>query len=126
MFDTTEGKEATIVSFSTVMKCAAAGMLVGIGMTSSQAAIHGALEGHVLSGQAQAQDVAVRPENVTIGEEECGGDPPPMPGGPDALGTYYGVVFRFKAHDDLGGTLGLLWDRQEGAWRIVSYGVIQF
>jgi len=45
-------------------------MLLGIGMTSAQAAIHEALEGHVPSGQAQVQDVAVRPENVTIGEEE--------------------------------------------------------
>ncbi len=51
------------------MKCAAAGMLVGIGMMSAQAAILGALEGHLPSGQAQVQDVAVRPESVTIGEK---------------------------------------------------------
>ncbi len=55
-----------------------------------------------------------------------GMDPPPMPGGPEALGTYYGVIFRFKARDDMGGVLGLLWDRQEGAWKITSYEVIQF
>jgi hypothetical protein len=54
-----------------------------------------------------------------------GGDPPPMPGGPEALGTYYGVLFRFKAPDDLGGIIALLWDRQEGAWNIVSYDVLQ-
>jgi hypothetical protein len=54
------------------------------------------------------------------------GEPPSMPGGPDALGTYYGVIFRFKARDDLGGAIGLLWDRQEGTWQIVSYDIIQF
>lgn len=51
-------------------------------------------------------------------------EPPPMPGGPDALGTYYGVVFRFKARDDMGGVLGLLWDKQEGAWKISSYVIL--
>ncbi len=55
-----------------------------------------------------------------------GMDPPEMPGGPDALGTYWGVIFRFKARDDLGGALGLLWDRLEGSWKISSYDVIQF
>ncbi len=55
-----------------------------------------------------------------------GEDPPPMPGGADALGTYYGVLFRFKARDDLGGVIGLLWDKQEGPWQIVSYDVIQY
>ncbi len=54
-----------------------------------------------------------------------GMEPPPMPGGPDALGTYFGVVFRFKARGDLGGALGLLFDRQEGAWKIVSYDIIE-
>ena len=54
-----------------------------------------------------------------------GMDPPPMPGGPDALGTYYGVLFRFKATEDQGGILGLLWDRQEAGWKIVSYDVIE-
>jgi hypothetical protein len=49
-----------------------------------------------------------------------------MPDGPDALGTYYGVLFRFKARDDAGGAIGLLWDKQEGAWRIVSYALLQF
>jgi hypothetical protein len=55
-----------------------------------------------------------------------GEDPPPMPGGPDALGTYYGVLFRFKARHDQGGVIGLLWDKQAGPWTIVSYDVIQF
>ena len=54
-----------------------------------------------------------------------GMDPPPMPGGPDELGTYYGTIFRFKARDDLGGAFGLLWDRQEGAWKIISYALIE-
>jgi hypothetical protein len=50
---------------------------------------------------------------------------PEMPGGPDALGTYWGVIFVFKARDDLGGALGLLFDKQEGAWKIVSYDIIE-
>jgi hypothetical protein len=54
-----------------------------------------------------------------------GGDPPPMPDGPDALGTYYGVVFRFKAHANQGGVIGLLFDKQEGAWKIVSYDIVE-
>jgi hypothetical protein len=32
---------------------------------------------------------------------------------------YYGVVFRFKQSD--GGTLGLLWTQEGGAWRLVSF-----
>jgi hypothetical protein len=32
---------------------------------------------------------------------------------------YYGVVFRFKQTD--GGTLGLLWTQEAGAWRLVSF-----
>lgn len=55
-----------------------------------------------------------------------GMDPPEMPGGPDELGTYWGVIMRFKARDDLGGALGFLWDRLEGEWKISSYDVIQF
>jgi hypothetical protein len=49
-----------------------------------------------------------------------------MPGGPDALGTYFGVLFRFKARDDQGGAIGLLWDRQDVAWQIVSYDIIRY
>ena len=45
---------------------------------------------------------------------------------PDALGTYYGVIFRFKAQDDLGGALGLLWDKLDGAWKISSYAIIEY
>ena len=32
---------------------------------------------------------------------------------------YYGVLFRFK--DEGGGVLGLLWNRENGQWRIVAY-----
>jgi len=49
-----------------------------------------------------------------------------MPGGPDALGTYWGVILRFKARDDLGGALGFLWDRLEGEWKISSYDLIPY
>ena len=54
-----------------------------------------------------------------------GAGPPPMPGGPDGTGTYYGVLIRFKARADQGGIIGFLWDRQEGDWKIVSYDLIQ-
>jgi hypothetical protein len=54
-----------------------------------------------------------------------GADPPPMPDGPDGLGTYYGVIIRFKARADQGGAIGFLWDRQEGDWKIVSYDLVR-
>ena len=38
-------------------------------------------------------------------------------------GTYYAVVFRFKAEG--GGALGLLWEREGRGWRIVSYRSFQ-
>ena len=47
-----------------------------------------------------------------------------MPSGPEGLGTYYGVLFRFKAEEDQGGIIALLWDKQEGAWKVVSYDVV--
>ena len=53
-----------------------------------------------------------------------GADPPSMPGGPDGLGTYYAVVFRIKAEADQGGVIAFLWDKQEGAWKVVSYAVV--
>jgi hypothetical protein len=71
----------------------------------------------------------IQVRNSTAADYMCStrrsGEPPPMPGGPDATGTYYGVLFRFKARADQGGVLGLLWDRQEGEWKIVSYAVLQ-
>jgi hypothetical protein len=32
---------------------------------------------------------------------------------------YYGVLFTFRV--DEGGTLGLLWVREDGKWKIASY-----
>ena len=79
---------------------------------------------------AAADVVTAGVRNQVAADYTCstrrGGDPPPMPGGPDALGTYYGVLFRFKARGDLGGVIALLWDKREGAWYIVSYDVLQF
>lgn len=77
-----------------------------------------------------ARDFTIlRLRNRVAAEYTCstrrGGEAPPMPGGPEADGTYWGVLFRFKARDDGGGILGLLWDRQEGSWKIVSYDVIE-
>ncbi len=53
-------------------------------------------------------------------EEYVCGDVPDRPAGTgDQYGTYWGVIFRFK--DENSGILGLLWTREEGDWRIVSY-----
>lgn len=41
--------------------------------------------------------------------------------GPRSDRTYYGVVFRFKPS---GGTLGLLWAQEAGAWRLVSFRIL--
>jgi len=42
---------------------------------------------------------------------------------PSSTGAqYYGVVFTFRS--DGGGTLGLLWTREAGAWKIVSYQLL--
>jgi hypothetical protein len=41
---------------------------------------------------------------------------------PPADRTYYGAVFRFKPRD--GGTLGLLWTQEAGAWRLISFQVL--
>lgn len=38
---------------------------------------------------------------------------------PTAGIDYFGVIFRFRA--DTGGALGLLWARENGQWKIVSY-----
>jgi len=53
-----------------------------------------------------------------------GAEPPPMPGGPEGLGTYYAVAFRIKAEADQSGIIAFLWDKQEGAWKVVSYDVV--
>ncbi len=37
--------------------------------------------------------------------------------------SYHGVLFRFKRRD--GGALGLLWAREGGAWKRVSYQVFE-
>jgi hypothetical protein len=43
----------------------------------------------------------------------------PEVGAPDAYGTYFGVLFRWKVPG--GGAFGLLWTREGGHWRIVAY-----
>jgi hypothetical protein len=53
-------------------------------------------------------------------EQYVCGDIPARPAGTgDDYGTYWGVVFRFKAEG--AGALGLLWTREDGFWRIISY-----
>ena len=38
-------------------------------------------------------------------------------------GNYFGAVFRVKTGDNAGGALGLLWTRENNAWRLVSWKV---
>ncbi len=46
------------------------------------------------------------------------GTPVPQP---TDYGIYWGALFRFKIGGDQGGVLGLLWARENGTWKIVSY-----
>jgi hypothetical protein len=52
-------------------------------------------------------------------EYVCGQIPDRPAGTGDQYGTYWGVIFRFKIEG--AGALGLLWTREEGNWRIISY-----
>ncbi len=40
-------------------------------------------------------------------------------------GIYWGALFKFKLEGDQGGVLGLLWRRENGRWKIVSYEVFE-
>ena len=46
------------------------------------------------------------------------GTPVPQP---TDYGIYWGALFRFKIERDQGGVLGLLWKKENGQWKIVSY-----
>ncbi len=46
------------------------------------------------------------------------GTPVPQP---TDYGIYWGALFRFKMEGDQGGVLGLLWAKEKGRWKIVSY-----
>lgn len=86
----------------------------------------GRTEAHPFQGEFTILQVS----NQVAADYTCsaqrGMDAPEMPGGPDALGTYFGVLFRFKARGNQGGVIGLLWDRLEGSWKISSYDIIQY
>jgi hypothetical protein len=86
-------------------------------------------QSRIVSHLFEGEFTILQVRNTVAADYMCstqrGMGPPPMPDGPDALGTYYGVIFRFKARRDLGGALGLLFDRQEGAWKIVSYAILE-
>ena len=50
----------------------------------------------------------------------------PVPAGtpvpqPTDYGIYWGALFKFKLERDQGGVLGLLWKKENGRWKIVSY-----
>ena len=40
-------------------------------------------------------------------------------------GNTYGALFRFKVQNDRGGVIGLMWTREQGAWRLVSWKVYE-
>ena len=40
---------------------------------------------------------------------------------PTDYGIYWAALFRFKMERDQGGVLGLLWQKENGNWKIVSY-----
>ncbi len=42
-------------------------------------------------------------------------------GAASRYGTYFSTLFHFKVGAGEGGALGLLWIREDGFWRIVSY-----
>jgi hypothetical protein len=46
-----------------------------------------------------------------------------LEGDPDAYGTYFGVLFRWRVPG--GGAFELVWTRENGQWRIVSYEAIE-
>ncbi len=48
---------------------------------------------------------------------------PPETSTPDAYGTYYATLFRFKRQGS--GILGILWVREAGNWRIVAWEVFE-
>ena len=54
---------------------------------------------------------------------------PAPPGAPVPLptdyGIYWGALFKVKLEGDQGGVLGLLWRRENGRWKIVSYEVFE-
>ncbi|MCH8017644.1 MAG: hypothetical protein IH917_13585, partial [Acidobacteria bacterium] len=50
------------------------------------------------------------------------GTPVPQP---TDYGIYWGALFRFKLEGDQGGVLGLLWQKENGNWKIVSYEVFE-
>ncbi len=50
------------------------------------------------------------------------GTPVPQP---TDFGIYWGALFRLKIEGDQGGVLGLLWAKENGRWKIVSYEVFE-
>jgi len=57
----------------------------------------------------------------------CGAPAPPKgftPSVTPVFGTYYGTLLQVVSKGRPGGTLGILWRRIEGQWRIVAYRVV--
>jgi hypothetical protein len=70
------------------------------------------------------EDFAVAEMTNEHAEEYMCGQIADRPAGTgDQYGTYWGVIFRFK--NEGAGILGLLWTREEGYWRIISYRSFQ-
>ena len=47
------------------------------------------------------------------------------PEGEPEYGKFFSSLFRFKAEENQGGVLGLLWMREIGNWRIISWEVFE-
>jgi hypothetical protein len=66
---------------------------------------------------------------VSVGDDDAAeymcAKPPPRDAkaaaAPQAYGTYFETIFAIKAKNGQGGGMSLLWKRENGAWRIVSY-----
>jgi hypothetical protein len=43
----------------------------------------------------------------------------------DTYGDYYSALFRFKLPGERGGVFGLLWAREDGTWRVVSFAAFE-
>jgi hypothetical protein len=76
-------------------------------------------ENRIMSHPFERDFTIVEMTNRNAEQYVCGQIPDRPAGTGDDYGTYWGVIFRFKAEG--AGALGLLWMREEGFWHIVSY-----
>ena len=78
-------------------------------LRSNRQVISHAFEGEFIMAEMSPEDAA---------QYLCGGEQDEVSGS-----SYHGVLFRFKQQD--GGALGLLWTREDGQWKLVSYQIFE-